>query len=35
MTMEEKQKKFLLTFRICLVIWILVMNAIVHIIGFE
>ena len=35
MTMEEKQKKFLFVFRVCLVIWVLIMNAIVHIIGFE
>lgn len=35
MTMEEKQKKFLFTFRVALVVWILIMNAIVHVSGFE
>lgn len=33
--MEEKQKKFLFTFRVALVVWILIMNALVHIVGFE
>ena len=36
MTLEEKvTKKFLLYFRSSLLIWILIANAIIHVVGFE
>lgn len=36
MTLEEKvTKKFLLFFRTSLLVWILIANAIIHLVGFE